>query len=372
MTSVFLGMLLIINLLLRSPHDPAKVLTRREDEAEKSKWLLDRRSRRRRRSNKTSAVISDASPYVIPTDVSRKMSRGVDTNDALRFFLWGPETRQLLTVKEEKELFKKIQDLMRLEEVKQNLHSQFGPVGMTCHVLQSCLYSGNRSRERMIYANFRLVVHVAKQYQGKGLNIQDLLQEGSMGLMRSLEKFKPKAGCRFPTYAYWWIRQSIRKAIFQNSRTIRLPENVYALLKKIKNTRVLYIQEGHVPTNEELARRVGISKERLERVLTSARSPVSIQDRAWTDQDITVQEITADPEVEAPEFIVAKQMMRRHRQIIQFRYGMHGGEPKSLSEIGELLGLSKERIRQLESRALDRLKESLPGHGLGAYVELLI
>ena len=122
---------------------------------------------------------------------------------------------------------------MRLEEVKGNLHSQFGreptlvewaeAVGMTCHVLQSCLHSGNRSRERMIYANFRLVVHVAKQYQGKGINIQDLLQEGSVGLMKSLEKFKPKAGCRFPTYAYWWIRQSIRKAIFQNSRTIRLP-----------------------------------------------------------------------------------------------------------------------------------------------------
>lgn len=97
----------------RGPNGPAKVLTRREEEAEKSRWLLDRRSRRRRRSNKTTAVISDASPYAIPTDISRniskKISRGVDTNDALRFFLWGPETRQLLTVKEEKELFKKIQ-----------------------------------------------------------------------------------------------------------------------------------------------------------------------------------------------------------------------------------------------------------------------
>ncbi|XP_078442306.1 RNApolymerase sigma-subunit F [Wolffia australiana] len=379
-----------ISLTSQGLNDRDTVLSKAGDGA--SRRLLERRSRRRRRSpSSNTATVS--TPLAISAEISRKMSRGADTNDALRFFLWAPETRQLLTVKEEKELFKKIQELMRLEEVKQNLHSQFGreptlvewaeAVGMTCHTLQSCLYSGNRCRERMIYANFRLVVHVAKQYQGKGLNIQDLLQEGSMGLMRSLEKFKPKAGCRFPTYAYWWIRQSIRKAIFQNSRTIRLPENVYALLKKIKHTRRLYLQEGYVPTNEELARRVGITKERLERVVASARSPVSIQDHAWADQDITVQEITADPEVEAPELIVAKQMMRRHvrgllrvlpareRQIIQFRFGMHGGEPMSLSEIGEMLDLSKERIRQLESRAIDKLKENLPNQGLRAYVELL-
>uniref|UniRef100_A0A1D1ZHW8 RNA polymerase sigma factor rpoD n=1 Tax=Anthurium amnicola TaxID=1678845 RepID=A0A1D1ZHW8_9ARAE len=370
----------------------AKEIVSVEEATVRSKQLLERRSKRRRVPKKTT-VISDATAYSISTEMSRKMSKGLNKNDPLRLFLWGPETKQLLTLKEERDLFNKIQDLMRLEEAKQNLQLQFGreptfsewaeALGMSCHMLQSCLYSGNRSREKMIYANFRLVVHVAKQYQGMGLNIQDLLQEGSMGLMKSLEKFKPKAGCRFPSYAYWWIRQSIRKAIFQNSRTIRLPENVFALLKKIKNVRKLYIQEGHIPSNEELARRVGITKERLERLLASSRTPVSIQDRVWMDQDVTIQEITADPEVEVPEFTVAKQMMRQHvrnllhvlppreRQIIQFRYGIHG-EPKSLSDIGSVFGLSKERVRQLESRALDTLKESLTNQGLDAYMDLLI
>ncbi|CAK9182600.1 unnamed protein product [Ilex paraguariensis] len=329
------------------------------------------------------------------TDIQRKISEGFDPSDPLRLFLSGPETRQLLTAKEELELIVQIQDLMRLEEVKSRLHSQFNreptlvewaeAVGLRCHVLRSQLYRGNKSRKKLIYANFRMVVHIAKQYGGRGLSLQDLLQAGSMGLMRSVEKFKPQAGCRFATYAYWWIRQAVRKAIYQHSRTIRLPDNVYGLLHKVTEAKRQCIQEGHHhPTTEEIAARAGMTVEQLETLLFSARMPLSIQQPVWADQDTTLQEITADTTIEIPDVSVAKQLMRQHirnllgnlspkeRRIVRLRYGIEDGKPKSLSEIGVVFGLSKERIRQLESRALYKLKQCLGSQGLAAYANLLV
>ncbi|CAL9206714.1 unnamed protein product [Musa hybrid cultivar] len=365
----------------------------KEETTVRSRKLLERRSKKRKVSkNPNNFVHHGASSMTI--NQSKKIDKRLDSNDPLRLFLWGPETKQLLTVKEEKDLFVKIEDLMRLEEVKERLQSQSDreptlaewaqAVGMSCQDLQSCLSSGRRNREKMIYANFRLVVHVARQYEGKGLNIQDLLQEGSRGLMKSLEKFKPRAGCRFPTYAYWWIRQSIKKAIFKNSRTIRLPENAFARLKSIREARRLCIQEGLLPTNEEIAKRVGITVQKLENLLLNSRYPISIQRRPWLDQDITFQETVADPKIEIPDLVIAKQMMRQHvrnllnvlkpreRVIVQYRFGIRCSEQKSLSEIGAMYGLSKERVRQLESQALGKLRKCLQSQGLEAYLDLLI
>ncbi|ERM94834.1 hypothetical protein AMTR_s00009p00072720 [Amborella trichopoda] len=356
----------------------------------RSKRHLERQIKRRRVPKKLKDFSAN---FEIGKKPEKVKNKSFDPNDPLRFFLWGPITKQLLTEKEESELFVKIQDLMRVEEVKKELEMQFGceptvvewarAAGMSYGSLQSCIHFGRKSREKMIYANFRLVVHVAKNYQGRGLSIQDLLQEGSVGLMKSLEKFKPKTGCRFSTYAYWWIRQAIRKSLFQNSRTIRLPENVYGLLTKIKNARRLYFQEGHRPTNEELAQRVGITVDKLETVRVFSKLPVSIQQPVWSDQDVTIQEITADPKVETPEKNVAKQLMRRHvrnllsllnpreRQVINLRFGIQGRERKSLSEIGGMFNVSKERIRQVESKALEKLKNCTQTQGLEVYAELL-
>ncbi|OAY41019.1 RNA polymerase sigma factor sigF, chloroplastic isoform X1 [Manihot esculenta] len=328
-------------------------------------------------------------------DVQKKINEGFDPKDPLRLFLWGPETKQLLTAKEESELVAQVQDLMRLEKAKKSLQFQFGReptlvewadvVGLSCSALQSQLCACNISREKLITANLRMVVHIAKQYQGRGLSLQDLMQEGSMGLMKSIEKFKPQVGCRFGTYAYWWIRQTVRKAVFLHSRTIRLPENVYHILGKVMEAKRSYIQEGnHNPTKEELAKRTGITVDKLERLLFMARMPVSMQRTVWADQATTFQEITADTEIEIPDVGAAKQLMRQHvhgllnilnlkeRQIIRLRYGIEDGKPKSLSEIGNVFGLSKERVRQLESRALYKLKQCLGSHGLEAYADLLV
>ncbi|KAL6336337.1 hypothetical protein AAG906_014507 [Vitis piasezkii] len=362
-----------------------------EEKTVRSTRLLERRSKKRR--NPKVAVHENHGSR--RAEVQRKINEGYDPKDPLRLFLWGPETRKLLTAKEESELIVQIQELMRLEEVKKRLQSHLKreptvvewaeAVGLSCQVLQSQLHSGNRSRQKLIYANLRMVVHIAKQYQGRGLNLQDLLQEGSMGLMNSVEKFKPNAGCRFASYAYWWIRQAVRKAIFQHSRTIRLPENMYSLLGKVKEAKRLFIQEGHHdPTKEEIAERVGITIEKLQRLLLHTRMPLSMQQPVWADQDTTFQEVTADTGIEIPDVSVAKQLMRQHvrnllhvltpkeRRIIRLRFGIGDGIPRTLSEIGLVFGFSKERVRQLEQRALHKLKQCLSSHGLESYTDLLV
>ncbi|KAK4769639.1 hypothetical protein SAY86_027789 [Trapa natans] len=359
----------------------------------RSTRLLERQSRRRR-MQKSKDLVPDMN-LSKRVDAKKKLSESYDPNDPLRLFLWGPETRQLLTIEEESELIAQIQDLLKLENVKNSLRSQFRreptlvewaqAVGITCRVLQFQLHTGNRCREKLITANLRMVVHIAKQYQGRGLNLHDLLQEGSMGLMKSIEKFKPQAGCRFATYAYWWIRQAVRKAIFQHSRTIRLPENVYGLLNKVMEAKRSYVQEGNYhPSKEQIAKRVGMSVEKLEKLMGATRTPLSMQQAIWTDQDTTFQEITADTGIEIPDVSVSKQLMRQHvrnllgilspkeRRIIKLRFGIEDGEQKSLSQIGNMFGLSKERVRQLENRALYKLKQCLGSHGLNAYGDLLI
>ncbi|KAG8376576.1 hypothetical protein BUALT_Bualt09G0077800 [Buddleja alternifolia] len=359
----------------------------------KSTRRLERQSKRRR-VPKPKVEVQETNHRKKP-ETRRKFDQGYDPNDPLRLFLWGPETTQLLTAKEESELITNIQELMRLQEVKSRLEGQFSreptivewaeATGISCQALQSQVNCGKSSREKLIYANFRMVVHIAKQYQGRGLSLQDLLQEGSMGLMKSVEKFKPQAGCRFASYAYWWIRQSVRKALFQHSRTIRLPENVYSLLAKVYEAKKVCIQQGnHRPSKEDIAASAGMTVEKLDKLLFTARMPLSIEKPVWMDQDTTFQEITADTTIESPDVGVSKQLMRQHvryllsvlnpreRKIIRLRFGIENGKQKSLSEIGAGFGLSKERVRQLESRALYKLKQCLGSHGLAAYSDMLI
>lgn len=362
--------------------------------AVQSNWISKRHFKKRKIFTKSNNIPFGTST-AMGTDKVKRAEKKFDINDPLRLFLWGPETKQLLTITEEMDLFAQIKDLRGLEAVKEKLSIQFGreptlnewaqAIGMSFQDLQACISSGTRGRNRVIYANFRLVVHIAKQYEGKGLNIQDLLQEGSMGLMKSLEKFKPKIGCRFSTYAYWWIRQSIRKAIFQHSRTIRLPENVFGELKRIRDAKRMCLHEGWAPTNEELAKRAGMHVGKLENLLKISRKPISIQGYTWIDQDITFQEVTADPEIEIPELAIEKQMMRQHvhgllgflspreRKLIRLRFGIKYSEPKSLQQIGDMFGISKERVRQLESQALKKLRACCSRQELGAaYAGLLM
>ncbi|KAF4403435.1 hypothetical protein CsatB_016898 [Cannabis sativa] len=366
-------------------------LAGKEDKTVRSTRLIERRSKKR--NVPKSKILSNENHSFRHADVRKNSS--FDSDDPLRLFLASSETKQLLTFEEEFELIARVQDLMKLEQVKERLQSEFGreptlvewaeAVGIHYRILRTQICSGTSSREKLICSNLRMVVHIAKQYQGRGVGLQDLMQEGSKGLMKSVEKFKPQAGCRFASYAYWWIRQSIRKAIFQHSRTIRLPENMYTLLGKVSEAKRSCIEVGnHSPSKEDLARHAGITVERLQKLLYITRTPLSLQQPVWADQKTTFQEVTADSGTEIPDVSVSKQMMRRHlhglirslnvreQQIIRLRFGIGGATRKSLSEIGNMYGLSKERVRQLESRALYKLKQCLVSHDLDAYSDLLV
>ncbi|XP_058749270.1 RNA polymerase sigma factor sigF, chloroplastic [Vicia villosa] len=365
----------------------------------RSTRLKERHSKLRKVSN--SKVLDEERYFIKKSDVQKrlrmekKLKERLDGNDALRFFLRSPEIKQLLNLDEESQLIAQIQDLFKLKETKVKLQSRFGReptlsewadgVGLSCRVLQARLHSANKSKDKLIQANLRLVVHIAKSYQGRGLHLQDLLQEGSMGLMRSIEKYKPQAGCRFSTYAYWWIKQTMRRAIYLHSKTIRIPETFYILLAKVADAKKSYIREGnHNPTREEIARRVEITVEKLELLLFSTRTPLSMERAVWAGQNTTFQEITADSSIELPDVCVAKQLMRSHvrnlvdtlnpkeRKVIRLRFGIEDGYEKSLSDIGKVLGVCKQRVRQIEGTGLNKLKQCLVDQQLDAYVELIV
>ncbi|XP_044946127.1 RNA polymerase sigma factor sigF, chloroplastic isoform X2 [Hordeum vulgare subsp. vulgare] len=361
----------------------------------RSTRLLERRSKKRNvpRASTSTDVVQCSVADSKKKDRPKKYGRVLGPDEPFRLFLRDRETTEFLTAKEERHLFSQIQNLMRLEEAQRRLEEQCGreptlpewaqAVGMSCKDLQSSIHIGRRCREKMARSNFRLVIHVARKYQGYGLDIEDLVQDGCCGLMKTFEKFNPSKGCRFPTYAYWWIRQAIKKSIFKHSRLIRLPESVYARLKKVGKARLECILEGEQPTNQNVARRAGISIEKLAKLKAKTRKPRSMQDQVWSNDAVTFQEITEDPNIDSPDLVVDRIMMRqqvreflgilstREKEIVEHRFGIYDGEPKTLHVIGDMYGLSKERIRQLQNRALDKLKRSVSTQGFDVYLDLL-
>nr|AKC88764.1 sigma factor [Erodium foetidum] len=322
----------------------------------------------------------------------RKIKKSPGGNDPFKSLLSSNKTK-VLTSKEELEVVAQVQDLMKLEEVKSRLEYQFGReptlvewaegVGISPRALRSQVYSGNSSREKLICANLRLVVYVAKPYLTSGVSLQDLFQAGCIGLMTGVERFKPQAGCRFSTYAYWWIRQSVRKASYQRSWFI-LPDHIHALLAKVRKARALYGEEGNNnPTYEEIAERVNITVDKLKILLTRSREPISLEQTVWgTEGGVTYHEITEDTTIEGPERelmrmdinnLLIRTLNPREMQIIRLRYGIEGGRPYTLSEIGAKFGICKERVRQVLERSILKLQQWSDSEGfkLDAYREMV-
>nr|AKC88767.1 sigma factor [Erodium texanum] len=306
----------------------------------------------------------------------RKIKKGLGGNDPFKSLLASNKTK-VLTTKEELEVIAQVQDLMKLEEVKSRLESQFGReptlaewsegVGISTRALQSQIYSGNSSREKLIYANLRMVFSIAKLYLISGVSLQDLFQAGCIGLITSIGKFKLQDGCRFSTYAYWWIRQAVRKASFQRS-WFNLPAHVHALLGKVRKARELYGLEGnHDPTYEEIAERVNITVDKLRTILIRSTEPISMDQTVWGDEGgDTYHDIIEDTTIEGPERelmrmdidnLLLRTLNPRERQIIGLRYGIEGGRSYTLSEIGAKFGISKERVRQLVDESTLKLQQ---------------
>jgi RNA polymerase nonessential primary-like sigma factor len=242
-------------------------------------------------------------------------------------------------------------------------------LGVTAAELQQQLHRGRRAKERMIQANLRLVVAVAKKYQNRGMELLDLVQEGTLGLERGVEKYDPTRGFRFSTYAYWWIRQGITRAIATQSRTIRLPVHVTEKLNRIKKAqRQIATEQGRLASVADLARELGLSEDVVRLTLMRVPRSVSLDTRVGRDQDTELGELLEDSHA-TPEQALTRaelhsdlealldELTAREAAVIRLRFGLEDDTPQTLSQIGEDLHLSRERVRQIESRALLKLRQ---------------
>ncbi len=231
-----------------------------------------------------------------------------------------------------------------------------------------------QARDRMVRANLRLVVNIARGYTGKGLSLQDLIEEGNLGLLRAVEGFDPGMGTRFSTYASYWIKQSIKRALINTGKTIRIPAYMVELLSKWRRATARLTEElRRTPTPEEVARVLGLPRKKLPIIKKAIRIYNSTPQTDQTDGGWSLGEMIMDERLKSPEdelvdsdtLVHVMQMLetmdQREATVLRLRFGLHDNEPRTLKEIGETLGLTRERVRQIETEALAKLAHSLQG-----------
>jgi RNA polymerase nonessential primary-like sigma factor len=298
--------------------------------------------------------------------------------DMVRTYLHEIGRVPMLTHEQEIIFGKQVQKMMELQGEREKLAAQLGheptnaefaaSLELTEVALKQLLDRGRHAKQRMIEANLRLVVSIAKKYQKRNLEFLDLIQEGSLGLERGVEKFDPMRGYKFSTYAYWWIRQAITRAIAQQSRTIRLPIHITEKLNRIKRTqRELAQTLGRSPNANEVAEALELTAEEIREYLVLSRQPVSLDLRVGDNQDTELQDLLED-DGDSPETYTIRQLLRQdlsnllaeltpqQQLVLTLRYGLGDEKEMSLAKVGVRLNLSRERVRQLERQALEHLR----------------
>jgi RNA polymerase nonessential primary-like sigma factor len=301
------------------------------------------------------------------------------SGDMVRTYLHEIGKIPLLSNEEEIRLGKQVKQMMDLFALQESLADRLGRMptheewaeaaNLSPQALEVALKQGSRAKTKMIEANLRLVVSVAKKYQKRNLELLDLVQEGTLGLERAVDKFDPTKGFKFSTYAYWWIRQAITRAIAQQARTIRLPVHITEKLNKIKKAqRQLSQSLGRVATALEVANFLEIKPEQVRECLSLSRQPVSLDLRIGDNQDTELAELLEDDGASPEDFAVSEslrdsiqellsELTPRQRQVMILRYGLEDGQELSLASISKRLDLSREQVRQLERQAMDSLRK---------------
>ena len=308
--------------------------------------------------------------------------------DLVRSYLRDIGRVPLLTHEQEITLGRQVQELNSLEALQLELESSMGEkpdlealsnaAGLSIVQTKKKLRSGQRAKERMVAANLRLVVSVAKKYTKRNMELLDLIQEGTIGLVRGVEKFDPARGYKFSTYAYWWIRQGITRAIAEKSRTIRLPIHITEMLNKLKKGQRQLSQElSRTPTVNELAEFVDLPEDGVKELMCNARQPMSLEMKVGDGDDTALMDLLPG-NVESPSEQIEMDCMKgdlrtmldqlpeRQARVLRLRYGMEGEDPMSLTGIGRILGISRDRVRNLERDGLRGLRRI--GDCVEAYV----
>ena len=301
-------------------------------------------------------------------------------DDAVGAFFKEMARYPLLKAEEEVELARRVRFIEEVRELQASLSEKLGEqatkekaassLGMTEKQLESRLYQGRVAKRKMIRSNLRLVVSIAKRYLNRGVPFLDLIQEGAMGLNRATEKFDPDKGYKFSTYAYWWIRQAITRAIANDARTIRLPIHIVEKLNKLKKAqRELKQKLCRNPTEAEMAEVLEIPLPQLRQLQQLRRQALSLNHRVGKEEDTELMDLLEDEDNQSPEAKMNENMMRqeiwevlgdvltpREKDVISLRYGLTTSEPCTLEEVGNMFNLSRERVRQIQSKAMRKLR----------------
>lgn len=301
------------------------------------------------------------------------------TNDPVRMYLREIGQVNLLTAADEISLAKRIQKGMNARKALDK-NGQNGPADETA-ILKAEL-DGKLAKRCLAEANLRLVVSVAKRYIGRGMNFLDLIQEGNIGLLRAVEKFDHRRGYKFSTYATWWIRQAVSRALSDQGRTIRVPVHMGERITQLSRiSRELVQRNGHEPTEEEIAAEMGITVRLLERIRQAAQYPLSLEMEVGEDMDSTLGDFIEDNRHLPPNDSATRKMLQerlndvlasltaRECRVLQLRFGLQDGRAYTLEEVGQKFGVTRERIRQIEAKALSKLRHPRRSRRLRDFLE---